>query len=121
MTMLIESMRVPAYLVLQNSTSVAQERNPSWSSDSVNCLTIVAVACPRLLADSMDLAHLSQSRTYVIFKDDKQRNLVSQEFSERQSEIKVFNMAMVTYQIRRHGFNMWHACATDSLYIVLSK
>ena len=63
MTALIDSeYEIPAPLVLQNLTSVAQEKRSGWSSDSVNTelsRVIVAVACPRLLADSVGLANWS--------------------------------------------------------------
>ena len=62
MTALIDSeYEIAVLLVLQNSTSVVQERRYGWSSDSVSTelysLVIVAVASigvPRLLADSAD-------------------------------------------------------------------
>ena len=56
MTVMIDSYyEIPVPLVLQSLMSVARKKHSGWNSDSVSTefsLVIVAIACPRLLADS---------------------------------------------------------------------
>ena len=52
-------MRVPALLVLQSSTNVAQVEKGAPAEALMSVLTFVAVVCPRLLADSADSMDLA--------------------------------------------------------------